>query len=157
MNQNLILVAEDNSDEILLIQRAFRKARIVNPLHFVRDGAEAIAYLSGQLHYANRTEYPLPILLLLDLKMPRKDGFEVLRWVRSQPDLAPLRTVVLTSSLNTNDINQAYRLGANSFLVKPVEFGQLVELSLAIQTYWLWLSKVPETAQTEFLLETPFF
>src|SRR5258705_12172576 len=113
----VILLAEDREDDILLVQRAFAKGEIANPLFVVRDGDEAICYLSGIGKYGNRAEYPLPDLLLLDLKMPRTDGFEVLRWVRQQPGLSALRIVVLTSSENIRDVNQAYRLGANSFLV----------------------------------------
>src|SRR5438105_2858307 len=115
----VILVAEDREDDIILIRRAFARARVVNPIHVVRDGEEALAYLKGEGKYGNRREYPLPELLLLDLKMPRMDGFEVLRWVRSQPDLRLLRVVVLTSSEDVRDVNLAYQLGANSFLVKP--------------------------------------
>jgi CheY-like chemotaxis protein len=145
LENQLILIAEDNDDEILLIRRAFRKANIINPLHVVRDGEEAVAYLKGEGQYARRAEYPLPSLLLLDLKMPKKDGFDVLRWVRSQPGLSTLRVVVLTCSEDVRDVNRAYQLGANSFLVKPVDLSQFVELTIALQGYWLWLSKAPET------------
>src|SRR5437879_6114874 len=116
----LILIAEDREDDIFVIRRAFEKAHLLNPLQVVRDGEEAIAYLKGEGKFANRGEYPLPELLLLDLKMPRIDGFEVLRWIRQQPGLNALRVVVLTSSEDIRDVNQAYRLGANSFLVKPL-------------------------------------
>src|SRR5882762_10353741 len=108
----VILIAEDSEDDIVLIRRAFEKAKVLNPLHFVRDGAEAMAYLKGEGKYANRAEFPLPELLLLDLKMPRVDGFDVLRWIRQQPGLSTLRVVVLTSSEDIRDVNVAYRLGA---------------------------------------------
>ena len=143
--QAVILLAEDSQDDILLIRRAFRQANIINPLQVVRDGEEVIAYLSGDGRYANRAEYPLPELLLLDLKMPGLDGFDVLRWIRDQPGLQAMRIVVLSSSQQIRDVNLAYRLGANSFLVKPVDFKDLVELTQAIQGYWLWLSKTPES------------
>src|SRR2546429_5508391 len=115
----LILIAEDQGADISIILRAFTKARVLNPVQVVRDGEEVIAYLNGEGKFANRAEYPLPELLLLDLKMPRIDGFEVLRWLRQQPGLATLRVVVLTSSKEMRDLNLAYQLGANSFLVKP--------------------------------------
>src|SRR5438477_12877403 len=117
---SVILLAEDREDDVLLIRRAFNKANLLNPLHLVHDGDEAIAYLKGEGQFANRAEYPLPSLLLLDLKMPRRDGFEVLQWVREQSSLKALRVIVLTSSEHIQDVNRAYDLGANSFLVKPM-------------------------------------
>jgi CheY-like chemotaxis protein len=94
----VILLAEDREDDVVLIRRAFRQAYVNNPLQVVQDGVEAISYLRGEGKYSNREEYPLPDLILLDLKMPRVDGFEVLKWIREQPSLATLRVVVLTSS-----------------------------------------------------------
>jgi len=141
----VILLAEDEEDYVLLIRRAFAQAKIPNPLHVVWNGQEAIAYLKGEGKYANREEYPLPDLFLLDLKMPRVNGFEVLKWVRSQPGLAPLRVLVLTSSDEIRDVNEAYKLGANSFLVKPLDFQDFTQLSRLIQEFWLKASKSPET------------
>src|SRR6516165_3915256 len=115
--QAVILLAEDSEDDIILIRRAFRQANIVNPLQVVHDGAEAIAYLRGDGPYTNRAEYPLPELLLLDLKMPGVDGFEVLRWIREQSGLGAMRIVVLSSSERLRDVNLAYQLRANPFLV----------------------------------------
>ena len=114
----------------------------------VRDGEETIAYLKGEGQFANRAEYPLPELLLLDLAMPRKDGFEVLRWLRQQPGLSALRVVVLTSSDQMRDVNLAYKLGANSFLVKPIDFDNFVSMTTALNGYWLWMSKAPETSRS---------
>src|SRR5689334_18954931 len=111
-----ILLAEDNEDDVFLIRRAFEKAHILNPLQHVRNGREAIAYLSGEGPYENRAEFPVPELLLLDLKIPEMDGFEVLRWVRQQPALGALRVVVLTCSADVHDVNFAFQLGANSFM-----------------------------------------
>ena len=111
--QELILLAEDREDEVLLTRRAFREANVLNPMQVVPDGEEAIAYLEGKGKYANREEYPLPGLLLLDLKMPRKDGFEGLERIRHQPDLKAWRVVVLTASDHIADVNRAYQLGAN--------------------------------------------
>ena len=143
-NIDVILLAEDNEDHVLLTRRAFKQAGLVNPLFVVENGEEVVAYLTGEGKFANRNEYPLPTLLLLDLKMPRKDGFEVLEWIRKQPTLAGLRVVVLTTSDRILDVNRAYQLGANSFLTKPVDFRDFVQLSSAIKGYWLWMSHAPE-------------
>jgi len=132
-----ILLAEDRDDDILLIRRAFARAYVSNPLQIVRDGEGAIAYLKGEGQYANRVEYPMPDLLLLDLKMPRVDGFEVLKWIRQQPDLSSLRVIVLTASESIRDVNIAYRLGANSYLVKPLDFQHFVEMNSFLNGYWL--------------------
>lgn len=146
--QAVILLAEDREDDIVLVQRAFAKGDIQNPLFIVRDGEEAISYLSGMGKYANRAEYPLPDLLLLDLKMPRVDGFEVLQWVRQQPGFSALRVVVLTSSDQIRDVNTAYRLGANSFMVKPTDFENVVEMAKSLRNYWLQMSKAPEVSRS---------
>lgn len=147
IDEAVILLAEDRDDDVLLIRRAFERANFLNPLYVVRDGEEAIAYLKGEGKFSNREEYPLPTLLLLDLKMPRKNGFEVLEWVRQQPGLNALRVVVLTSSDQIYDVNRAYELGANSFLVKPLDFEQFVAMTKAIKGYWLFLSRMPESAR----------
>lgn len=141
----VILLVEDREDDIVLIRKAFSKAGLLNPLYVVRNGEEAVAYLLGDKPYANRSEYPLPDLILLDLKMPRMDGFEVLTWIRTQPGIRGLPVVVLTSSQELRDVNQAYSLGANSFLVKPLDFENSVELARLLHRYWLKSSKLPET------------
>jgi len=141
--QPLILVVEDREDDVLLIQKAFERARITTTLHVVRDGEEAIAYLSGIGKYSNRNEYPLPWLLLLDLKMPRVDGFEVLQWVRKQQGFGLLIVVVLTSSEQLKDVNLAYQYGANSFMVKPLDFEDATNLATLINTYWLQHNRFP--------------
>jgi len=146
-DQAVILLAEDREDDILLIRRAFEKGDIRNPLYVVRDGEEVVAYLKGEGRYSNRAEYPLPDLLLLDLKMPGMDGFDVLRWLRQQSDFGSLRVVVLTSSDRIQDVNVAYHLGANSFLVKPMDFQNVIELSKVLRDYWLQISKAPETSR----------
>ena len=140
----VILLVEDREDDVVIIRRAFSKGNILNPLFVVRDGEQAIAYLTGEGRFANREEYPLPDLILLDLKMPKKDGFDVLRWLRKQPGLNALRVVVLTSSEELRDVNLAYQLGANSFLVKPVDFENFVKVGQALKGYWLWLNQSPE-------------
>ena len=145
--QAIILLAEDREDDIILIRKAFRQARMSNPLYVVRDGEEAIDYLKGGGKFSNRAEYPLPDLLLLDLKMPRIDGFEVLKWIRQEEGMDRLRVIVLTSSQSMSDVNVAYQLGANSFLVKPLEFERFVETSKALMRYWLTLDKRPEVSR----------
>jgi CheY-like chemotaxis protein len=144
MKADLILIAEDNEDHVLLLRRALQKGAVLNPVFVVNDGEEAIAYLKGEGKYADRYEYPLPALLLLDLKMPRKNGFEVLQWIRQQPGLRRLRVVVLTTSDAPQDVDRAYELGANAFMVKPLERKDFMELTSAIKGYWLWMSAAPE-------------
>jgi CheY-like chemotaxis protein len=146
-DEAVILLAEDREDDVLLVRKAFERGAINNPLQVVRDGEEAMAYLSGEGKYSNRAEYPLPDLILLDLKMPRVDGFDVIRWIRRQPQFSSLRIVVLTSSDAIPDVNRAYALGANSFLVKPLDFENFVETARVLKTYWLRLSKSPEAAR----------
>src|SRR4029077_5000575 len=123
-----ILLAEDREDDIQLIEKSFQKAKIFNPLFIVRDGEEAINYLSGAGRYADRAQYPLPALFLLDLKMPGTDGFDVLRWISTQPDLKSLRVIVLTCSESIRDVETAYKLGASSFLVKPMDFSDTIDV-----------------------------
>ena len=139
-----VLLVEDNPDDVLLIQRAFRKARLTHPLHQVGDGEEAINYLDGRGIYANRQQYPLPGLLLLDLKLPRKSGMEVLAWLKMQPGLSQLPVVVFTSSREDTDIQRAYELGANSYLVKPVSFDDLLEMVQTLGLYWLQFNERPD-------------
>ncbi len=142
--EDVILLAEDDPNDVLLIQRAFQRSLVANPLQVVRDGEEALAYLSGQGLFADRERHPLPVLMLMDLKMPRKSGLEVLEWVRRQPGLKRLPIVVLTSSNQNPDINRAYELGANSYLVKPAGFDSLLELVKNLDMYWLILNEKPE-------------
>jgi len=143
-----LMVVEDDTGEVLLIQRAFEKARVVSPVQIVGDGDEAVAYLSGQGKYADRQVYPLPSLLILDLKLPRRSGFEVLQWLRAQPGLKRLPVVVLTASALISDINRAYDLGANSYLVKPVRLEELKSMVELIYLYWLGFNYKPEVGQS---------
>lgn len=138
-----ILLVEDDSNDILLIQRAFHRANLVNPLQIVTDGDLAVEYLSGIGKYADRDCYPLPMLMLLDLKLPRRSGLEVLQWLRQQPRLKRLPVVVLTSSKDSSDINNAYDIGVNSYLLKPPSFNDLVEIMRRINLYWLSLNQHP--------------
>ena len=148
VDEAIILLAEDNDDDVTMMRRAFKKANFLNPLYVVENGEQAIAYLQGAGKYASREEYPLPTLLLLDLKMPRKNGFDVLEWVRQQPGLSSLRVVVLTSSDEIRYVNRAYQMGANSFLVKPLDFSEFVRMTEALKGYWIWLSKAPEVSRS---------
>jgi CheY-like chemotaxis protein len=142
--QPVILVAEDDEAHVGLLQRAFRLAGIVAPVHFVSDGDETIAYLKGEGKFVRRDEFPLPDLLLLDLNMPRKDGFEVIQWIRHQSEFQALRIVVLTTSDALRDINKAYQLGANSFLTKPLVFTEFKDTIQAMYHYWMGISKTPD-------------
>jgi len=135
-----ILVADDDADDTFLLQRAFSKAGVNASLQFARDGHEAIRYLQS----SDQQQNPTPDLLLLDLKMPRVDGFGVLQWVRSQPGLKRLLITVLTSSDCPLDVNHAYDLGANSYLVKPFSNEHLVKLVEHLETYWLGINFAPE-------------
>lgn len=139
----LILLVDDREEDVLLIRRALNKARVLNRVEVVWSGEEAIAYLTGAGKFSDRSEYPLPALVLLDIKMPGIDGFEVLRWIRTVSLNPTLRVVMLTSSELMRDVNTAYELGANSFLVKPVDFERFVEISQALSGYWLWMDQAP--------------
>jgi len=137
-----LLVVEDNADDFLLLRRAIRHAKLQNPLQHVDDGEKAIRYLSGAPPYEDRTQWPMPLIVLLDLKLPRRSGFEVLAWLRAQEGLLRrLPVVVLTSSDQDKDIKQAYDLGANSYLVKPGRFEDLIKLTLLVDTYWVLCNK----------------
>jgi len=152
-DRSVILLVEDQENDILLIRKAFEKGQILNPLFVVRSGEEAMAYLAGEGKFRNREEYPLPDLMLLDIKMPGLDGFEVLRWVRAQSGFSSLLIVMLTSSDRVFDVNQAYKLGANSFLVKPLDFENYLQTCHVLRQYWLNMNKRPETARTSDALK----
>lgn len=139
-----ILLIEDDANDVFLMQRALRKAEVPNPLQVMGDGDEAVEYLSGQGRFADRSQHPLPVLVLLDLKLPRKSGLEVLQWLRQQSELKRLPVVVLTSSKEPNDVNKAYDLGANSYLVKPLGFDALLNLVRSLNVYWLSLNEKAE-------------
>lgn len=141
--QYTILLVEDDPNDVFLIQRAFRKANLANPIQVMNDGEAAVLYLSGQEPYAERDRYPLPMLMLLDLKLPRRSGLEVLEWLKQQPKLKRLPVVVLTSSREHTDLNRAYDLGANSYLVKPVAFDSLLNMVQTLNQYWLIINESP--------------
>ncbi|MEG5034085.1 response regulator [Microcoleus sp. AT3-D2] len=140
-----ILLVEDNPVDILLMQRAFRNETFANTsLQIVRDGDAAVFYLNGDGEYSDRDRYPLPAIILLDLKLPRRSGHEVLVWLRQQPELKRLPVVMLTSSRQTLDVKRAYDLGVNSYLVKPVGFASLVEMMQSFREYWFNYTELPE-------------
>jgi CheY-like chemotaxis protein len=143
-----ILIVEDNATDVMLIRRAFARLNIANPVQVVGDGDRAVDYLSGKDAYEDRAQFPLPAFVLLDLKLPRRSGLEVLAWLRAQDGLRRLPVVMLTSSRQSQDVNSAYELGANSYLVKPVEFDDLQELLGTINTYWIGYNQKPHIAPT---------
>lgn len=141
-----ILLIEDDPNDTLLIKRAFQKAGLGENLKSVSNGDQAVDYLRGINAYADRAHFPLPFLLLLDLKMPGTDGFEVLQWIRSQPNFKSLLVVVLTTSNLQADVDRAYELGANSYLVKPVEFNDMVNMIQRFEAYWTEINRFPTPA-----------
>ncbi|MEG4958830.1 MULTISPECIES: response regulator [unclassified Microcoleus] len=143
--RHTILLVEDNPVDILLMQRAFRNEIFTNTsLQIVRDGDAAVFYLNGDGEYSDRDRYPLPAVILLDLKLPRRSGHEVLVWLKQQPELKRLPVVMLTSSSQTLDVKLAYDLGVNSYLVKPIGFASLLEMMQSFREYWLNYTELPE-------------
>ncbi len=139
---DILLWIEDDPNDVLLVGRAMAKVKLGPPI-IARDGEEGVAYLSGKGEYADRSRHPLPTLILLDLKLPKVSGLELLKWLRQQPLLKRIPVLVFTSSRETTDINRAYELGANAFLVKPVDFGELNMLLLEIRDFWCGVNRGP--------------
>ena len=147
MDRRVILLVEDNPDDVILTLRAFKKNNILNPIVVARDGVEALDYLFGLDSHAGRDVAVLPAVMLLDLKLPRLDGLEVLRRVRSDPRTKLLHVVVLTSSREDQDIVQSYMLGANSYIRKPVDFDSFLIAVGQLGMYWLLLNESPPVQQ----------
>jgi len=143
MSRATILHVEDDSNDALLFQHACRKAGMDINLQVVSDGEEALAYLKGSEQFKNRDKHPFPTLVLLDLKLPRVNGFDVLTWMKTEQNMRRLPVIVLSSSTHQADVKRAYELGANSFLVKPVAFEALVGLAKGIDQYWISLNQGP--------------
>jgi CheY-like chemotaxis protein len=143
MNNLPILVAEDNEDDAFLLRRAFGKAQFSNPLHLVPDGVEAMAYLKGTGQYADRAKFPFPALVLLDIKMPRMNGLETLAAIRKDPELKRLVVIFLSSSDQEQDINEAFDLRANSYLVKPNSAERMINILQKLREYWIGLNQFP--------------
>ena len=135
----IVLLVDDSENDVLLMRTVFERAGFVQPLRFARDGDEAISYLRGSGVYGDRQRFPLPTVVLLDLNMPRKNGFEVLGWIRQQPTLKRLRVYIMSTSSRAEDIQRAYHLGANSYLVKPGNLDGLLHLAKCLVA-WLKLS-----------------
>ncbi len=139
-----ILVAEDDPSDVLLLKRALSKAGLQAPIHFVQNGEEVIDYLQGEKPFDDRAAYPLPNLLVLDLKMPRLNGFEVLEWLRRQAELrSRMLVVVFSSSFDPEDVSLAYTLGANSYLVKPHNSEEFITTVRRMEKYWQELNIPP--------------
>lgn len=140
-----ILQVEDDPNDVFLLQHALTKAGVANPIQVASDGRQAIEYLEGTGPFADRERFPLPCLVLLDLKLPYVMGLDVLKWIRQRPG-SPLVVVMLTASGEDGDVATAYRLGANAFLTKPSEAAKLVDMVKAIKDFWLRHNTLPEEA-----------
>ena len=139
-----VLYAEDEEDDVFLLRHAFQEASIPNPIVTLPDGEAAIDYLGGRGNFTDRSEHPLPILLLLDINMPLVSGLEVLEWIRAQDSsLRELPALIFSSSSQPSDIQRAYQLGANGYLVKPSGLANLAEMVRAVRDYWLVHNQVP--------------
>ncbi|MEW8399008.1 MAG: response regulator, partial [Candidatus Thiodiazotropha sp.] len=133
----VILLVEDSRMDVELTLDAFKEARLSNRIEVAYSGQQALDYLFGNDHFANRSQHPLPDLILLDLKMPGIDGFEVLKHLKATPLIKRIPVVILTSSKEEGDRALSYDIGANSYLVKPVEFTGFIEVISQIEDYWL--------------------
>ncbi|AAN50028.1 response regulator [Leptospira interrogans] len=138
-----ILVAEDDPDDRLLMKDGFRENNLANPLHFVKDGEELFEFLQNEGEYSDILKYPKPGIILLDLNMPRMDGREALKTIKSIPELKKIPVIVLTTSREEEDMFKTYDLGANSFIRKPVEFEAFLETIRALGKYWLEIVELP--------------
>jgi CheY-like chemotaxis protein len=141
-----VLLVEDDPNDVLLVKMAFQKSLAGLRLMVVTNGVEAVQYLKGEGPYAERSAYPFPEFVLLDLKMPLMNGFDVLRWIRAQPIIKRLPVIVFSSSLHDGDAALAYEEGANSFVSKPTDFGKLVQTMKSLGEFWLGASKFPEAS-----------
>jgi CheY-like chemotaxis protein len=142
-NRRTILHVEDDPNDVLLVGRAVRKSNLDVRLEVVHDGEQAIEYLSGAGAFADRLQHPFPALLLIDLKLPRKSGLEVLAWIRAQDKLRRLRVVMLTSSRQDEDVNRAADLGANAYVVKSVDFTAFSTMVQTLCHFWLEMAEKP--------------
>lgn len=143
MQEKIIVLVEDNPNDEALTLRALKKNNIANEIVITRDGAEALDFLFGEGAHGGRNADQVVSVVLLDLKLPKVDGLEVLRKLRENPKTKLLPVVVLTSSKEEQDLIQSYRLGANSYVRKPVDFAQFIEAVRKLGLYWLVLNEVP--------------
>jgi CheY-like chemotaxis protein len=139
-----LLIVEDNEDDIFFVERIFKQIGARCELRFARDGIEAIEYLSGHGGFKDRAKYPMPTIILMDLKMPRRNGFEVLEWMHNQPEIKLIPTIVVTSSTLQEDVTRAYRLGANAVMNKPVDKDSLLQMLKSFHIYWTDFVEMPE-------------
>jgi CheY-like chemotaxis protein len=137
-----ILIVDDSENDLLLLRAAFKTAGYGGELQTVRNGEEALSYLKGEGSYSDRDKFPLPIVVLLDLNMPKKNGFGVLEWVRTQPGLKRLAMIILTASMRDEDVERAFDLGATSFLVKPRNLDSLGAMMRSLCD-WIQVSHFP--------------
>lgn len=131
-----VLIAEDEDSDFFLLERALNQSGVALEIRRVRDGLEGLEYLSGKGAYANRSQFPIPQLLIIDLKMPRMTGLELLEWLRTHAEYRIIPTVVMSSSEQAADVRRAYELGANTYFLKPTDFKTLVDLCKNIGSYW---------------------
>ena len=143
MNCGTVLYVEDEENDVIFLRHAWKKAGIINPLQVVGDGEQAMQYLSGQGQYIERAIYAMPFLVLLDLKLPKESGFNVLKWIRQHPSIHTLQVVVLTSSNQPQDVHQAHTLGANAYLIKPPSPEGLVGMAASLQDFWMKRAQPP--------------
>jgi len=133
----MILVVEDDENDLMFLKMAMKNAGVTNPVQVARDGQEVLDYFQGNGKFANRAEFPLPYLVLLDLKLPYLMGLDVLAWIRDQPQFKSTIVIVLTSSRYVGDIGKAYQLGANAYLVKPADLNALEGMVRTLKDFWL--------------------
>ena len=147
MEQKIILLVEDNPDDVALTLHALKKSNITNEVVVAQDGKEALDYLFGRGEYASRDASRIPVLILLDLNLPKINGIEVLQSIRADERTRLLPTVILTSSKEEQDLVNGYRSGANSYIRKPVDFNQFAEAIHQVGLYWLVLNEPPPVAR----------
>jgi two-component system, response regulator len=149
-----ILLVEDNQDDIDLALHALRREKLANRIYVVRDGEEALDFLFCREAFASRTQDHLPKLVLLDLKLPKVDGLEVLKQIKSDPRTKTIPVVIMTSSKEERDLVASYRLGVNSYIQKPVDFDQFRETVKTIGLYWLLINQPPVAGDSQRLAST---
>lgn len=142
--RDTILLVEDNPDDVLFMRRASSQADIKLPINVVEDGQAAIDYLEGSGKYADRETFPIPSLVLLDLKLPYKNGLQVLQWIRQCHSLRGLPVIMFTTSAEASDVERSYCLGANGYLVKPANMNELISILKALRVFWLEYNVLPQ-------------
>jgi CheY-like chemotaxis protein len=149
LNPAPILHVEDSEDDQFFLQRAFQAAGIQNTVHFVNDGQMAMDYLSFLGPFADRQKYAMPCIVILDLKLPKVHGLDVLKWIRAHPEFKSIVVIILSSSPLRNDVDTAYDIGVNSFIVKPLTSDHMTRLARLIKEYWLETNEFPSVSEME--------